>query len=73
MSAHEDLQAHLSNVNGTSDTRTSKAEPTARPLTPAPGDDTARTEVAKTQLRALNPTMVSQSVNKTALHPGGVQ
>lgn len=73
MSAHEDLKAHLSNVSGTSDTRTSKNQPTGRPLTPAPGDSKARTELAKKQLRDLRPTMVSQSVNKTALHPGGVQ
>ena len=73
MSAHEDLKAHLSNVNGTSDSRTSQSNPSGRPLTPAPGDNKARTELAKKQLRDLKPTMVSQSVNKTALHPSGVQ
>jgi len=78
MSAHEGLKAHLSNVNGTTDPRTSDtgksdAQPEGRPLTPAPGDSKARTELAKRQLRDLKPTMVSQSVNKTALHPGGVQ
>ena len=44
-----------------------------RPLTPAPESSTGRTEVTKTQLKNFNPKMVSQSVNKTALHPGGVQ
>lgn len=78
MSAHEELKSHLSNVNGTTDTRTSDTgksddQAAGRPLTPAPGDDKARTELAKRQLRDLKPTMVSASVNKTALHPGGVQ
>ena len=45
----------------------------SRPHTPAPQGSTGRSELAKKQLRNLEPTMVSQSVNKTALHPGGVQ
>lgn len=47
-----------------------------RPLTPSAGSGKARTEVLKANLRAYKPTdpnMVSNSVNKTALHPGGVE
>lgn len=55
-------------VNGTPNSQV-----TLRPLTPAPGDSQTRTEVNKKQLLDNNPKMVSQSVNKTALHPGGVQ
>lgn len=45
-----------------------------RPLTPAPTEDAGRIELVKKQLRDTKPTtMVSQSVNKTALHPSGVQ
>jgi len=71
MSAQNDFERRLSVVNGISDRRTSTAEP--RPATPGPEESQARAEIAKTQLRNFNPTMVSQSVNKTALHPGGVQ
>lgn len=76
MSAIEDLKSHLSQVKGTSDSRTSDNEPAQRPLTPGPGasgDSKGRTELAKKQLRDLKPTMVSNSVNKTALHPAGVE
>jgi hypothetical protein len=45
-----------------------------RPQTPAPEDNKARSDLAKAQLRNFKATsMVSNSVNKTALHPGGVQ
>jgi hypothetical protein len=44
-----------------------------RPHTPSPATGTARSELAKTQLRNYSSKMVSQSVNKTALHPGGVE
>ena len=45
-----------------------------RPQSPAPvQDQAARSAVAKKNLRAYKPTMVSNSVNKTALHPGGVE
>jgi hypothetical protein len=47
-----------------------------RPTTPSAGTGKARTEVLKANLRAFRPTdsnMVSNSVNKTALHPGGVE
>jgi hypothetical protein len=47
-----------------------------RPTTPSEGTGTARTDVLKTNLRSHKPTgsnMVSNSVNKTALHPGGVE
>ena len=44
-----------------------------RPETPGAPDSKARTEVYKSNLKAFNPTMVSNSVNKTALHPGGVE
>lgn len=46
---------------------------TARPTTPGPESSQARTEVLKRNLRSYKPTMVSNSVNKTALHPGGVE
>lgn len=49
-----------------------RTEGLGRPLTPAPAESKARTELAKQQLRRFHPGMVSQSVNKTALHPGGV-
>lgn len=71
MSSQNDLDSRLSTVNGINDRRTSQAEP--RPTTPGPADNQVRSEVAKVQLRNFNPTMVSSSVNKTALHPGGVQ
>lgn len=82
MSAVEELKSQLSNVQGTSDSRTSDSTdttdktPEPRPLTPGPGstgDDKGRTELAKKQLRDLKPTMVQNSVNKTALHPAGVE
>lgn len=45
-----------------------------RPQTPGEeGDQKARAEVQKKNLRSYKPTMVSHSVNKTALHPGGVE
>merc|ERR1712000_210129 len=44
-----------------------------RPHTPSPGTGTARSNLAKTNLRAYSSKMVSHSVNKTALHPGGVE
>ncbi|OCT53528.1 hypothetical protein CLCR_10862 [Cladophialophora carrionii] len=44
-----------------------------RPHSPSPATGTARSDLAKTQLRAYSTKMVSQSVNKTALHPGGVE
>lgn len=44
-----------------------------RPQSPSPATGTARTDLAKTQLRNYSSRMVSQSVNKTALHPGGVE
>jgi hypothetical protein len=44
-----------------------------RPHTPSPATSTARTNLAKTNLRAYSSKMVSHSVNKTALHPGGVE
>ena len=45
-----------------------------RPHTPAPQSSTARSNLAKVQLRNFKPNaMVSNSVNKTALHPGGVE
>jgi hypothetical protein len=53
-----------------------KSPTNPRPTTPGPGTDKARTEILKTNLKAYNPTgasMVSNSVNKTALHPGGVE
>ena len=53
-----------------------KGEASARPTTPSEGTGTARTDVLKRNLRDYKPTgpkMVSQSVNKTALHPGGVE
>lgn len=47
---------------------------TGRPNTPAADQSKARTEVLKRNLRSYKPTsMVSHSVNKTALHPGGVE
>ncbi len=50
------------------------ATESGRPQTPAPAEDQAtRSAVAKKNLRAYKPTMVSNSVNKTALHPGGVE
>jgi len=69
MSAQNDLHSRLDNVKASGALEVQGK----RPLTPAPGDSKARTELAKTQLRSFNPAMVSQSVNKTALHPGGVQ
>lgn len=56
--------------------RLKASEPNIRPISPLPEDNKARSEVAKKQLRAYKPAgpnMVSQSVNKTALHPGGVE
>ena len=53
-----------------------KGPETIRPVTPSAGTGKARTEVFKANLRAYKPTgskMVSNSVNKTALHPGGVE
>ena len=53
-----------------------KGPETIRPATPSAGTGKARTEVFKANLRAYKPTgskMVSNSVNKTALHPGGVE
>ena len=53
-----------------------KGNDTLRPVTPSAGTGKARTEILKTNLRAFKPTnsnMVSNSVNKTALHPGGVE
>merc|ERR1711977_553149 len=44
-----------------------------RPHTPSPASGTARSNLAKTNLRAYSSKMVSHSVNKTALHPGGVE
>lgn len=44
-----------------------------RPHSPSPATGTARSDLAKVQLRAFSSRMVSQSVNKTALHPGGVE
>jgi hypothetical protein len=44
-----------------------------RPLTPSPATGKARSDLAKTQLRNYSSKMVSSSVNKTALHPGGVE
>ena len=44
-----------------------------RPNTPAPTDSKGRQELAKQQLRDHNPVKMHNSVNKTALHPGGVQ
>lgn len=68
MSSQSDPKSEQPTVNGTS-----SVEQNIRPHTPAPGDSTARTELTKTQLQSQKPNMVSQSVNKTALHPGGVQ
>lgn len=68
MAAQNDLKDRPNVVNGTAPDQF-----TGRPLTPAPSSSTARTEVTKLQLKNFNPAMVSQSVNKTALHPGGVQ
>lgn len=76
MSAVEELKSHLSQATGTSDSRISNNEPAQRPHTPGPGasgDSQGRTELAKKQLRDNKPTMVSNSVNKTALHPAGVE
>lgn len=50
-----------------------KAVHQIRPHSPSPATGTARSDLAKTQLRAYSSRMVSQSVNKTALHPGGVE
>lgn len=61
------------NSQSASDKKGSSEKEPGRPNTPAPQGSTGRTELIKKQLRALKPTMVSQSVNKTALHPGGVQ
>lgn len=44
-----------------------------RPQSPSPATGTARSTLAKTNLRAFSTKMVSHSVNKTALHPGGVE
>lgn len=45
-----------------------------RPQTPgAEGDQKARADLQKKNLRHYKPNMVSNSVNKTALHPGGVE
>ncbi|KAH0843999.1 hypothetical protein FOPE_09091 [Fonsecaea pedrosoi] len=44
-----------------------------RPQSPSPATGTARSALAKVQLRAFSSRMVSHSVNKTALHPGGVE
>jgi hypothetical protein len=45
-----------------------------RASSPSEGTGTARSTVAKTQLKNHpQAMMVSNSVNKTALHPGGVQ
>ena len=44
-----------------------------RPQSPSPASGKARSDLAKTQLRAFSARMVSHSVNKTALHPGGVE
>ena len=48
-----------------------------RPATPSAGTGKARTEILKANLRAFKPAstpgMVSNSVNKTALHPSGVE
>jgi len=44
-----------------------------RPQSPSPATGKARSDLAKTQLRNYTSRMVSQSVNKTALHPGGVE
>ncbi|RMD43377.1 hypothetical protein DV735_g1693, partial [Chaetothyriales sp. CBS 134920] len=47
---------------------------TPRPVTPGVGESNqARTEVFKANLKAFRPAMGSNSVNKTALHPAGVQ
>ena len=53
-----------------------KGPETIRPVTPSEGTGKARSDVFKANLRAYKPTgpsMVSNSVNKTALHPGGVE
>jgi len=50
-----------------------KAGLTLRPASPSPGTGQARSELNKVQLRHYNANMVSNSVNKTALHPGGVE
>lgn len=44
-----------------------------RPQSPSPATGKARSDLAKTQLRNFSSRMVSHSVNKTALHPGGVE
>jgi hypothetical protein len=45
-----------------------------RPSSPSAGTGFARSSVAKTQLRSHpQAKMVLNSVNKTALHPGGVE
>ena len=61
-------------MSSSKDSASKQDEQLKRPLTPA-ADSTnkSRTELAKTQLKNSKPGMVSQSVNKTALHPGGVQ
>ena len=50
-----------------------KAVQQIRPHSPSPATGTARSELAKVQLRAFSSRMVTHSVNKTALHPGGVE
>ena len=44
-----------------------------RPHSPSPATGTARSNLAKVQLRNFSVKMVTHSVNKTALHPGGVE
>lgn len=54
----------------------SQGSDSIRPNTPSAGSGKARTEVLKANLRAYkpaDPNMVTHSVNKTALHPGGVE
>ena len=53
-----------------------KSSSNIRPTTPGvQGTSKARTDILKTNLKAFKPTgtMVTNSVNKTALHPGGVE
>ena len=53
---------------------TSSKPDVPRAASPSEGTGTARSNVAKTQLtNHPHAMMVSNSVNKTALHPGGVQ
>jgi hypothetical protein len=52
----------------------SERRPSVRQISPSPATGTARQVVQKAQLQSVPLTsMLTNNVNRTALHPGGVQ